>query len=67
VELNHRHTDFQSVALPPELPTRQPKNKPEFTKTFANCNKNKPFFYFGVRANALKISGEMLKWAKKSV
>ena len=35
VDLNHRHTDFQSVALPTELPARQdqvPAKKLNLTK-----------------------------------
>ena len=27
VDLNHRHTDFQSVALPTELPARKTQNQ----------------------------------------
>ena len=40
--MNHRHADFQSAALPPELPTRQ-EYKPEllvkFNRKSPNCKK----------------------------
>ncbi len=41
VDLNHRHTDFQSVALPTELPARELK----FSKKKLYCKQIKPDFY----------------------
>ncbi len=43
-ELNHRRTDFQSVALPTELPTRHCEILYQIIKKMQEKNRKKFFF-----------------------
>ena len=45
-ELNRRHTDFQSVALPTELPTRKSSERLKFSRKNSFCKKIESKHYY---------------------